>query len=391
MKILYVLGPTMMGGATISFKIILDGMIERGNRIVVLVSHQNKNQDFINYMISKGCEVAEFSGETYVYPKISFWSWNNSAIKYPLRLARKIINLKKSEREVYALIKKYTPDIVHTNIGVLRQGFYACNKLRIPHLWHIREYQTKDFGWRIFPSKAYYRKILLSANIISITNDIIDYFRLQSGERKQAWWDAVLSKSEACYRPIKENYFLCANRISPEKKVEDAISAFSLIASQLPADFRLLIVGDQHDKNYIDQISKSLAVNPFKERIEIRPHQADVTRLMENATALIVTSKFEGLGRMTLEAIFKGCLVLGRGTGGTREIVEGTGGGLLFNDIDDLSQKMLRTAAIKDSYEYRSMIKDAQQMVIDRCSSEAYNMKMFSLYQSCLTESRFYG
>lgn len=382
MKIVYIIGPTIMGGATISFKIILEGMIERGCDIVVLVSRQNQNQKFIDYLTSVGCKVELFDGEAYVYPKYSFLKWDNNIVKYPLRFFRKMLHLSSSNKEVLKLIKEHKPNVVHTNIGVLRQGLKACRKLNIPHLWHVREYQTKDFGWTIFPYKSFYVNLLKSTNAICITKDIFDYFNLQDSKTAHVLWDAVLSKSEVIYRHEKQHYFLSANRISPEKRVEDTILAFLAAAPKLPPNYKLLIVGDQHDKAYMDKINGLIASSLFAERIEIRQHQPDVTKLMEDATALVVASQFEGLGRMTLEATFKGCLVLGRNTGGTKEILNNTKGGFLFNSVEELSQQMLRAADIKNTDEYSSIIGYAQKIVVEKCSNEVYNEKIFSLYQA---------
>ena len=40
---------------------------------------------------------------------------------------------------------------------------------------------------------------------------------------------------------------------------------------------------------------------------------------MSKALALFVPSSFEGFGFITVEAMFCGCLVIGRNTGGTKE------------------------------------------------------------------------
>ena len=51
----------------------------------------------------------------------------------------------------------------------------------------------------------------------------------------------------------------------------------------------------------------------------------DVYNLMANATALIVASKCEGFGLITIEAIFNGCFVIGNNSGVTKEILENVG------------------------------------------------------------------
>ena len=43
------------------------------------------------------------------------------------------------------------PDIIHTNTGVIHEGLKVAKRLKIPHVWHLREYQDKDFNWEAFP------------------------------------------------------------------------------------------------------------------------------------------------------------------------------------------------------------------------------------------------
>lgn len=45
----------------------------------------------------------------------------------------------------------------------------------------------------------------------------------------------------------------------------------------------------------------------------------DIYSLMKDAMALIVPSYWEGFGFITTEAMFNGCLVIGRNTSGTKE------------------------------------------------------------------------
>lgn len=384
MKLLYILGPTIMGGATISFKIILEKVIEEGCSVIILVSSKYQNKEFIDFLDSKGCIIETFNAETYIYPTCNLWGWQNSFVKFPWRFLRKLLYLASSNSDVLSIIKRHRPDIVHTNIGVFRQGYNACLKLGIPHLWHIREYQTKDFGWNILPTKEYYAKLLNRSNVICITKDIYEYFKLANNKSAVVLWNAILSKSEVSYNAKKLNFFLCANRISPEKKVEDAVAAFDAIAAKLPSDYKLIIVGEQHDKLYLKKLRRLIEASSCPDRIEIRQYQTDVTELMKDATSLIVSSKFEGLGRMTLEAIFKGCLVIGRATGGTKEILDETKGGFLFDTIEELSNSMLEVVNMKATDKYRSRIEYAQEVAVKRCSNENYNELIYDLYKNLI-------
>ena len=58
---------------------------------------------------------------------------------------------------------------------------------------------------------------------------------------------------------------------------------------------------------------------------------------------MLVCSKYEAFGRVTVEAMMAGCLVIGANSGGTIELIEDGSTGVLFESGDyvDLVNKMI--------------------------------------------------
>lgn len=372
-----------MGGATISFKIMLEGILQKGYSAVVLVSSRNQNQTFIKYLAKKGCIVEEFDAEMSIYPYVNPKNPVELFIKYPYRAANKLIGLLVSHRQVRNLIKKHKPDLVHTNVGVFPQGLEYCLANDIPHVWHLREYQTKDFGWKIFPTTPRFKKLIRKTNVITITRDILEYFDLSENPKARSMWNGILPKASAEYVHTKDNFFLIANRISPEKSIETAIEAFAKVADEIP-EYKLLIAGEILNQAYYNKLQTLVKETGFQSKIEFLGYRTDITELMKKACALIVPSIYEGLGRMTIEASFKGCLVLGRNTGGTKEVLDVTRGGFLFQSTKELENFMLKIAGMKGTDEYKSMVLNAQKIAVTHCSEENYCDKIHSIYQELI-------
>lgn len=382
-KLLYILGDTEMDGSKISFKIILDSVLALGCEVIVLVSKSNTDDYFRNYLTKNGCIVESFDAEWSTYPICDVFSWKNSFLKFPKKMLRKIYRLVKSNKQVLDIIKSHKPDVVHTNVGVFHQGYRACNQLGIPHLWHLREYQTKDFKLAIMPSMRSFKRQLRKCNVVTITNDILEYFELNNVKSATAIWNGILPADSAVYVHEKKPYFLCANRISPEKRLDVAIKAFASVADKLP-NYRLLIVGKCIDKAYTEELTELASSFSCSSRIEFHDFRPDVINLMKDATALMVTSNFEGLGRMSVEASFMGCLVLGRNTGGTKEILNFTGGGYLFNTQEELIQQMVEVASIAGTEGYKKKVLAAQRIAIDSFSNEQYCQRIFNIYKDLI-------
>ncbi|TCN72132.1 glycosyltransferase [Acetobacteroides hydrogenigenes] len=377
---MYILGPTFRAGSTMSFKIILDNMIERGLHIIIIINDKNKNIDFINYGHSKKCVIEELNLEMSILPKPKNI---NDYIKLPYRLIKKLYHLYKSKKNVEKIICKYKPDIVHTNVGVYHQAYKFCYNNNIPHIWHLREYQTKGLDWIILPSKRMFEKRLQKSNVITVSEDIKKHFNLTKHGKSISLWNGILSKKEHIYIHEKEPYFLFATRISKQKNIELLINAFDNISDKLQK-YKIIIAGAAEDEMYLENLKQWIDSLNCKDRIQFLNYRDDITELMKKATALIVSSNYEGLGRMTLEATFMGCLVIGRNNGGTKEILSKTNNGILFNTVSELSESMIYVDSIVKTNEYKKRILTAQNIIIDKCCNENYTETIYSYYKSIL-------
>src|SRR5206468_877378 len=120
--------------------------------------------------------------------------------------------------------------------------------------------------------------------------------------------------------------------------------------------------GDTSDKLYKGEIMSFIKCNDLKDNVRLLGQRDDINDLMAKSTALIVPSIFEGFGRTTAEAIFNGCFVIGKNSGGTREIVEKINYGLLYDDEEELIEAM-EAIVIKGIESYFPLLYEAQKKV----------------------------
>jgi glycosyltransferase involved in cell wall biosynthesis len=130
-------------------------------------------------------------------------------------------------------------------------------------------------------------------------------------------------------RPHERPYFLCVARLERIKGVEDAIDAFRSITS---AD--LVIAGDGTEREALRRRAQD---NP---RVRFEGH-VPTDRLdawYQHAIALVAPSRgFETFGLTLIEAFSHRTPVLARRTGSFSEIIERSGGGILFDSVADLA------------------------------------------------------
>lgn len=372
-KVLYLLHATIMGGATISFLNLVEGLSKKGVEIVVLIPrHDSAFEEQIS-KIGGRCYVVPMVVS--IYPKLCKTSFI-LFISYPYFFLKFLFQKRTSKKYISEIIRKEQPSIIHTNVGVLHEGFKVARKNNIPHIWHLREYQDKDFGMNIYPSKCLFKKMLRQSYVVAITEDIKRYFNLTNSNKAHTIYNGIFSESCVYQQYPKEHFFLCASRISPEKGHEETIKVFAEFQKKY-SDYRLVILGfgEESYMKYLRKLSEDLGCSGS---IDWVGFTNDVASYMKRAQALIVNSKFEGFGRMTAEACFCSCLVIGRNTGGTKEILDYTGGYSI--DSEGSLLDAMYSIADLDLKEYKNKAQMAQKKAISMYSIESNVKKTYDLY-----------
>lgn len=374
-KVLYILNSDVMGGATISFLNMVLGLRLEGIQPIVLLPTK-KNSDELEEILQK--HQVEYQ-RTYIVPSRIHKVKLSNVARWLGKYLYLPFQKNKCRRGIERIVETLKPDIIHTNVGAIHEGFWVARKLNIPHIWHLREYQTKDFNWFIYPSVRSFKKILRQSYVITITDDIRNYFGLSDWPKARTIYNGIFHKSEISIGIQKEPYFLMASRVSREKGHLDVIKAFSKFSKK---DSYKLVIAGFGNETFLRELKATIRECGCEGRVELLGFQKDVRSLMEKAKALIVASYNEGFGRMTAEANFCGTMVIGRDTAGTKEILTKTGG-LFFNTIEEMTKKMEEVSNLSDE-KYLMISKNAQNKAAELFSIESNISNVLTLYESVL-------
>lgn len=376
-RILYITCNSFLWGDNRALLNILDGVILNGiTPMVVIGTRGNLCKELDKRKISYQIIKNYFA----IYPPLR--SLKNIFLFFP-RLVRTLLYNKIAEREIIKLACNFNPDIIHSNVGPIHIGFQIAKFLRIPHIWHIREYQDLDFRITpLFSMNGFIKKVKFANNYnIAISKGIFKHFSMNNNSK--IIFDGVLSKDEVRFNAQKENYFLFTGRLSEGKGVDNLIDAFTEF-SRFDYKTNLFIVGSG-TLEYEKKLKQKVSNLNLEDRILFLGFRTDVFDLMAKATALIVPSHFEGFGFITAEAMFNGCLVIGNNTGGTKEILEEEHLGILYSGHDELVATM--KMVIEDGIEeYFLMIEKAQKMAVTIYSKEQNTKEIYQFYQDILNK-----
>jgi len=377
MKVLYIIHATIMGGATISFKGMVDGVIKRGVTPIIVYPRWQNN---------KLIEEFEKHGVKCIPSFICISALENRKTYINILSLGKLLLLKLlSFINLLIIVNKTKPDIVHTNTGVVHEGFRVARIFKIPHVWHIREYQTLDFNLKIFPCFGSFLKKLSKSYPIFITHELKKYFK-QYDDNSTVIYNPIYDSGEVQHKTTeKQKYFIVANRIAKEKGVHDIINGYAHYAKR-NGNYSLKIAGFGDD-TYISNLKTLCKRLNVEKRVEFLGYISDMRNLIQEAEVLLVGSYFEGFGRMTAEANLLGTYVIGRNTAGTKEVIELTHGGSLFNNIKDIP-KLLYNYTSKQSDEKNTILSNAQKIALEYFTKQKHCDELIDLYNRIVSNDK---
>ena len=142
--------------------------------------------------------------------------------------------------------------------------------------------------------------------------------------------------------PENGTIFGLVGRIDPQKGQLLLLDAMKQAQTK---NFHVLLLGDptiNEGDEYADQVMKMASDPVLKKRVHIRPFMKDIPVFYKAIDWLVMATKAETFGMVTVEAMASGTPVLGSDRGGTPELLEDGNLGVLFESMnaEDLALKI---------------------------------------------------
>ena len=238
MNILFIVHTSCPGGSNTALVNLISGLLSLGNKCFILTPNDGN-------WIHKHIDTSKVPIVTADYT-LTIYPRTRNPYKTIKGLLINLPKWKNASKKCESLIRDFEIDLVHTNVGPLDIALDVCKKLNIPHIWHMREFQDRDFGMKFFPSQSFFRKkIRTKGNYnIAITKEIFQYWNLRKGI-DCVLYDGVYHSSIRERNVIgyskRDNVILFAGRVTEAKGTLELIEAFGIFVREHP-EYSLIIM-----------------------------------------------------------------------------------------------------------------------------------------------------
>ncbi len=291
--------------------------------------------------------------------------------------------------EIFELLRKIRPDIIHTHsskAGIVARwsafvlNLFSKNKIKVIHTFHGFAFSKfHNFFVRIFYITLEFFAGIISDRLIFVSIDNMNtakkykigmaknYVLIRSGikimEFERVSFDNEFKKLKMQNLNLtsKEKVITTIGPFKPQKNLVDFIKMVRFVIDELPDENLIFfIAGDGKQKNLLISLAKKLGVY---EKIKFLSWYKDIKGLLAVTDIFVMTSLWEGLPRSAVEALVAGVPVVAYAVDGLNDIIKSGINGYLIEpkDVFNLSKKVI--LLIRNSDLYNQIKKNTTQTI----------------------------
>ncbi|MFZ6034775.1 MAG: FkbM family methyltransferase [Patescibacteria group bacterium] len=250
-------------------------------------------------------------------------------------MSRSMTNLMNQKK----LLDLWDPDIVFTNTLTIPWGAMYSQLIEKPHMTFIREFGTLDFNFSFFYGYRESLDFIKSNSDFIFTNSksTLDHFSKLIGKDKLDYSYAFINENRQLineetslsFNEKKSLKLILSGNIIPNKGQEEAVRAVTRLIKQ-GLDIELIMLGSLARVDFVARIRNIIDENNVSDRIKLLDFIDNPFPIIKQSDVVLVCSKNEAYGRVTIEAMIMKKALIGTSTGETQRLISESGGGLLY-------------------------------------------------------------
>lgn len=373
MKVLFITHYSAMFGANRSMLQLIIELKEKGVESTVLLPTPKDNSDLKNELEKERIPFIEVPIRWIKHPDVkkTIANYLYAVALYPNILSK---------------LTKQKFDIIHTNSSVVGVGKYLSRKLKVPHVWHLREFGDIDYNLKT-PFGKWFQRYLYSGNnyFIAISNKIHNHFKPFIGKNPIEIIYNGVKPTTSKKEPRKDFLRICVvGYLHKNKGQIDVIKAIDdLVNHRGLSQLHLSLIGEGNEE-YTEELKKYVEDHKLSSYVDFLGYRDDVNQILNRMDVGIMSSAHEAFGRVTVEYLMSGMAVIASDSGANTEIIKNRQTGLLYNsgDSKDLADKI--NELIKDTDLLESLTKRGKQYAYANFSAKANADNIYGLYNKIM-------
>lgn len=384
MKVLYLGTDGSKSGASLSMIGVAKEARKYGIEVSIIIpSHGELEEELIKEKIR--------------YSVVPTFNWIEEKNKKPLithvkRWVKKIWNLW-GEHRIYSIMKKENPDIVHLNTICSGSGAISAIRQKRKLVWHIREFVEEDHGYRFWNKKKTYKLLSRAELIIAISKSVYDKFSrdLPNADIKVIYngvdVDKFLNRNHQIFSNLPRIDILMGGSIAESKGQHELIEAAKLLKSDKEHEYKIHFAGKARPE-YLEKLKCMVIQYELAHMVEFEGFKDNMNQIWAKADIAVVCSRAEAFGRVTVEAMLSGALVIGANTAGTSELIDNMKTGLLYKQGDSRDLASTIKYAAQNNKMMKKIAYEGQKQAEEKYTSVRNAKEIVQAYQEIL---RIYG
>jgi len=337
MKVMFVSHVSNKYGAGRSLLNLIDGLQSKGVECYVVMPNQGPMT-----------EELENRGVEYSMVRLAYWaSYGGRAWKKVAHAGRNLL----AAASIIVKAWKWKADILYTNTSVTPVGALAAHVLRKPHIWHIQEFGKEDYQLTFDLGLRFTLRLIekLSFRVILISEALKGkYARHIPSQKLEVIYNGVSLSNSGCgdsngSRSLGESQIptlVIVGLLHPGKGQIDSVLAVTELAKK-GINVKLKIIG-AGDADYISKLKQVAFTSGVSSAVEFVGHVDNPVSIVNSADMVLMCSRSEAFGLVTVEGMLSKKPVIGSRSGATPELVKEGFNGLLYEpgDYRELAEKI---------------------------------------------------
>ncbi|SHK26641.1 glycosyltransferase family 4 protein [Fibrobacter sp. UWB12] len=268
-------------------------------------------------------------------------------------------------------VRMINPDIIYSNSSADCYSILVAKLLQKKHVMHVREFMQEDFGARyIFGRKSKKSKILKSDKIIFVSKAVAKSVVGEIPQNGRVVYNGLpIPNAIEPFHLNRQNVRLgIVGNIDISKQQHLIIGFMPQILKKYPG-LTLHIVGDK-ESPYKRRIVRQVKDLKVEKNVFFEGFVRNTDDIYSKFDILVMCSRSEAFGRVTIEAMLRNKPVIGLDAGGTPELIKSGVTGFQFVTETDFLKRLAQV--INDVENTKRIVDCARKYAVDNFAEIVY-------------------